>query len=131
MWLLSNFYFEEGLMSNYFTLGPVPIDEPCVQVSQDHPYLDSMKKECHRYREMLYKRFERILESGMLLLVKSFPHDFGVYSEVVVNWDIDEDGKILQVAAFIEDNLPLTWNEKKVFTKKDLDEYLVGTVDDD
>ena len=43
--------------------------------------------------------------------VKSFPHDFGTYREVVVYYDTEENDSI---AYEIEANLPTTWDDEPV-----------------
>ena len=41
--------------------------------------------------------------------VKSFPHDFGTYREVLVYYDTEENDPI---AHEVEANLPKTWDKK-------------------
>ena len=41
--------------------------------------------------------------------IKSFPHDFGTYREVVVYYDTDDNDPI---AYEVEANLPKTWDEE-------------------
>ena len=93
-------------MQNYFTLGPTPRDEPCACVGEED-YEPRARKECRRFIGLLRKMFGPEPE-GARLTVKSFPHDFGPYYEVVVCFDED----FLDSVAYAfrcEDNLPATW----------------------
>jgi hypothetical protein len=44
-------------------------------------------------------------------MVKSFPHDFGTYREVIVMYD-DENEKEYALALEVEGNVPMNWDEK-------------------
>jgi len=94
-------------MKDFLVLDSSPCDEDCVQVKSNENYIPAMRQECNRYKELLEKKF-----AGHLNLVqfkiKSFPHDFGTYYEVVVVFD-DENEKATNIAYDIESNLPTTW----------------------
>lgn len=68
-------------MRDYFELGPTPADEQCEQVG---PNFNAQKarKESLCYIKQLRREFGEEPE-GARLTIKSFPHDFGSYSEVV------------------------------------------------
>ena len=95
-------------MRDYIILGSTPIAENCVQVSNTHEYLDSMKAECKRFKAGLEKKFQP--PDGAFLKIKSFPHDFGSYLEVVVMFD-DNNEEATTYAYDLESDTPETWAE--------------------
>ena len=97
-------------MMDYVNLGSSPIEEDCVQVSSEHEYLQAMKAECQRYKEMLEKRFPWAV--GMLK-IKTFPHDFGSYMEICAVFD-DQNESQTALAFFMEDNCPMRWDDAEV-----------------
>ena len=101
------------------SIGSSPCDEPCAQVGQDN-YAVQAKKECRRYIELLLKKFGEPPE-GASLSVKGFPHDFGTYYEVVVNYD-DDDRAGLDYALLLEGNSPATWDDDKPVAPKPQDD---------
>lgn len=96
-------------MREYLTLGPVPVEEDCVQVNSNHDYLPEMSKEVRRYVELLDNRFINRPE-GAYFGVKNENHDFGQYKEAAVFYDTN-DAEAEQFAFFVECNLPMTWGE--------------------
>jgi len=91
-------------MKDYFSLGPAPASEDCVQVGEPDYQMRALK-ECIRYRNLL-----RQLYPEARFRVKRFPHDFGPYFEVVVEFDDSNDQEIAQ--AFEVDGCPYTtWEE--------------------
>lgn len=95
-------------MREEYSLGPVPSDEECAQVGRDN-YLTQAKSECRRYIDLLEKKFE--LLSGMRFKITRNLHDFGEYLDVVISFDDDNDEQ-RELACFIEDNLPYTWDDE-------------------
>jgi hypothetical protein len=91
-------------MMDYLELGPVPAGEECAQVGEAG-FDERAKQECERYVEQLEKMFPEP-PVGSYFTVKSFPHDFGRYYEVVVTWT-NEAGE--DFAFNVERNLPETW----------------------
>lgn len=91
-------------MRDYIELGPTPSGEDCAQVGTDK-YPEQSLAESRRYCDMLQKKFPKA-NFG----IRSFPHDFGTYREVVVYFDDDVDGS-LSVALDVERNLPETWED--------------------
>ena len=105
-------------MYDFLELGPSPSDESCVQVSKGE-YEDQMKDECHRYRQMLQKRFPF---AEHMFRVRAFPHDYGRYYEVVILfWSSSEEEN--KIAWFVEDNLPATWDDDTIFEKLPEEDY--------
>ena len=91
-------------MKDYLCLGPVPADEDCQQVGTDSYDYQKDTADLWRYRAMLQDRWPEAH-----FAVKSFPHDFGTYREVVVYYDTEDNDPI---AYEVEANLPKTWDEK-------------------
>jgi hypothetical protein len=93
---------------DYLVIGSVPYDEPCQQVPYDDPVLARL--ECKAFANQLV----RILgppPEGASLQVKSFPHDFGTYCEVVVWYDENND-KAAEYAYKCEAEAPAEWDEE-------------------
>lgn len=106
-------------MLEYIDLASCPIDEPCVCVNPDTNYIEPMRNECKRFRDLLYEVFPWVGEVGIEFVVKSCSHDFGTYYEVYACYSSDND-EAMDLAYFIQDNLPLKWTnnteiEKPVF----------------
>ena len=95
-------------MRNYVELGATPFGEDCVQVGTPD-YHDLAKKECQRYIDLLRKKFGEEPE-GARLAIKSFPHDFGSYLEVVCYYDEDNE-KSGEYAYNMEATSPEYWSE--------------------
>lgn len=95
-------------MREYLELGPVPCDEKCEQVGPDCNY-QRMALESREYANQLARMFPGAEDAYCSFRVKSFPHDFGTYYEVVVRYDSDDENS----AAFafnVEENLPAEWD---------------------
>lgn len=95
-------------MRDYIELGPSPAGESCVQVG-DPDYASKAREECSRYKELLERKFPNP-PWGSRFGIKSFPHDFGSYYEVVVHFDDDNDASV-DFAYRVEANLPETWED--------------------
>lgn len=88
---------------DYLTLGPTPAEEPCEGIGGD-----ALKatRESHAYKRQLMRLFPNS-QFG----VKSFPHDFGSYTEVVVYFN-DENEEEIAEAIRIENNTPERWDDE-------------------
>ena len=94
-------------MRQYFTLGQTPSEEDCAQVG--HPdYREKALAECRRYIELIRATLGREPE-GAELAIKSFPHDFGTYYEVVI-WFEPDDTAAVTYATRCDDDTPTTWD---------------------
>ena len=93
-------------MKEFLELGSAPTDENSVQVSNSD-YVVEMRSECQRYKDLLEKKFPNIPESCSFAL-RSFPHDFGYYIEVVIYYDINIKSSV-EFAFKVEEHLPKTW----------------------
>lgn len=99
-------------MREYLELGSVPFGENCVQVGADD-YYTKYREESNRYIEQLKHRFPEINNVNCYFSIKGFPHEFGTYHEVVINYN-DNDDAAINFAFFVENNLPEYWNDNEV-----------------
>ena len=95
-------------MTDFMTLGPVPFEEECIQVSPEVDY-SAMRKEVSNYVALLESRFTNIPENAYFG-IKRESHDFGTYFEAAVYWDT-EDADSQAFAYFVESRLPATWTD--------------------
>ena len=102
-------------MKDYEYLGSSPCDENCVQLQTGVDYLPAMRTECERYRDLIEKAFPP--PEGGRVSVKSFPHDFGIYLEVVAWFDEDYPESV-EWAFNLENVVPGTWKELETLAKK-------------
>lgn len=97
-------------MRAYIELGPVPSCESCQQVGTEGYNHSIARAECSAYKRQLQRMFPK----GEFA-VKSFPHDFGNYLEVVAYLGHAFHGQEDEVtlAAFdAEENTPENWDEE-------------------
>jgi len=96
-------------MKDYLSLGPTPCGEDCQQIG---PNFDCEKSntELKAFKHQLERQFKNIPE-GSRFGIKTFPHDFGSYSEVVVYFN-DADDKSTDFAFHVESNTPEFWDEE-------------------
>lgn len=96
-------------MKDFVSLGSTPAGEECVQVGAEN-YYELSKEEAKKYITLLREKFGDETTKGCRLAAKSFPHDFGSYTEVVCHFD-DNDEEAMKFAYNMENNLPEYWNE--------------------
>jgi len=101
-------------MKTYIELGSSPCDEDCVQVIRDSDYIDDMRKELLKYKDVLKNLFCQYQKYGRFS-IRWFNHEFGRYGEVVFEYD-DDDEMCENFAFFVQDNLPLIWNDINIRT---------------
>ena len=109
-------------MRDYINIGSAPVEEQCAQVGRDN-YRAMARLECRAFKEQLERKFPDG-EFG----IKSFPHDFGTYFEVVAYFEdeVDRDAEALRAreAAFeAEANTPMYWDKE---AKAILNSFLQG-----
>lgn len=95
-------------MRTYLELGGTPSDEDCAQVGQDD-YREKALAECRRYKAQLERQFPNPPE-GCSFGIKSFPHDFGSYHEVVIYFNDGNDEQI-DFAYKVENEAPGNWQD--------------------
>ncbi|MDP2949229.1 MAG: hypothetical protein Q8P22_06800 [Chloroflexota bacterium] len=97
-------------MRDYQSIASAPYDEPCVQVNPQGDYHDAMRAECRRFIELIRKKLGPE-PPGAHLAIKSCPHAFGTYYEVVCWYDDSQEAA--DYALRCESDAPLTWNDDK------------------
>lgn len=92
-------------MRDYLNIGPTPCDEKCIGVGENR------RKELAECR-IFANQIRRVLGAepdGARLIVKSFPHDFGTYSEVCCEYD-DNLPASVEYAFKCESESPANWD---------------------
>ena len=98
-------------MRNYLNIGSTPYDEPCAPVGSDNYHKLSII-ECRVFLGQCKRVLEQKFPSYTVnLAVKSFPHDFGTYKEVVVYYD-DDNPQESEQAWFLDSADLATWDEE-------------------
>jgi hypothetical protein len=96
-------------MREYMEIGATPAGETCVQVGADN-YNTLARRECIAFKNQLLRMFGQPPE-GASIGIKSFPHEFGSYMEVVVYYD-DNCKEAIDYAFNIENNSPEFWDDE-------------------
>ena len=91
-------------MSDYVNIGPTPCGESCAQIGSPDFY-EKARKECNIFKRQLQRMFPKVV-----FRVKSFPHDFGTYYEVIAVYDLREGDS--EFAYEAENNAPEYWDAK-------------------
>lgn len=94
-------------MREYIELGPVPADEECEQLGPNYDYRKA-RRETRVYIRQLERMFKDPFKASPFG-IKSFPHDFGCYSEAVVYYRPDDE-ESADFAFAVESNLPANWD---------------------
>jgi hypothetical protein len=95
------------MADDYLNIGSTPPEEDCAQVGAND-YSERSRVECRVYAEQL----KRIWPNGDFR-VKSFPHDFGSYREVVAYFDPDNQLDPRNDCAFeAEAEGPMEWDDE-------------------
>jgi len=95
--------------TEYLEIGPTPNGEDCAQVGSDD-YSIKSRVEGRAYAHQLMRMFPNPPD-GVTFTLKSFPHDFGSYLEVVVKYPIDNE-EAENFAFNVENNAPENWDEE-------------------
>lgn len=102
-------------MRDFLDIESAPYEENCVQVNPKTNYMPAMRAEAIKFKEMLEKRFAKLIEqTGVYLRIASNSHDFGSYLSIKICFD-DSNEKQIDAAYFIESNMPATWDDDYVF----------------
>lgn len=97
-------------MIEYLEIGPVPAGEDCAQVGSID-FRNQSKREMRAYINQLKREFPAYDEHNVRFVAKYFPHDFGSYGEVCVEYDTDDE--VATTFAFKVDNfIPMQWDEE-------------------
>ena len=95
-------------MKDFIIIGSAPYEEDCVQVGAND-YARRAKIEGLAFIGAIRMKLGLEPEQAHLA-VKSFPHDFGTYYEVVCHYD-DTNEKATEYAFKCESEGPATWQE--------------------
>ena len=99
---------------DYISIGSTPCEEDCAQVGTDG-YYEKALKECRAYIQQLLRELGE-LPANTYFSVKSFPHNFGTYYEVVC-WYDDAVRESVEYAFKAEGECSGVWDEE---AKKEL-----------
>ncbi len=103
-------------MRDYIDIGSSPCEEECVQVDPKVDYLPAMRAECRRFLEAIRAKLGPE-PPGARLAIKSNPHDFGEYLQVVCHYD-DADEEAQAYAYLCESDAPRTWSDVQPLQKR-------------
>jgi hypothetical protein len=97
------------------TLGSTPANESCAQLGSPD-YYTKAQAECRRYIDALQAHYRakhagRDLPYGCTLKIRSNPHDFGTYYDVVARFDTSNPAAE-RAAYWLESNAPCEWPEE-------------------
>ena len=92
---------------DYIDIGPSPAEEDCVQVGVEN-YRERAQVEMGRYIHAI-RDTVGVEPPGARLRIKWFPHDFGTYGSVVVEY-YDDEG--MEYAFRAEREAPERWPTK-------------------
>ena len=104
-------------MRDYISIGSAPCDEDCVPVNSRGDYHEAMRAECQRFLELIRKKLGPE-PPGARLAIKSNPHDFGTYYDVVCYF-YDEDEEARKYAFRCESDSPRTWADDKLTAEEE------------
>src|SRR3990167_9964707 len=96
---------------DYINIGSSPCNEDCIQVG-DPEYYPKAIQECKRFLDLIREKLGPE-PPGARLKVKSFPHDFGTYHEVVCYF-LKDNEEAFEYAMRCESDAPQTWNDNQV-----------------
>jgi hypothetical protein len=96
-------------MRNLLYIGSSPAEESCASVGRAG-YAGQARKECETYINQLRRQFGQEPEKARLT-IKSNPHDFGTYLEVVCYYDTN-DQAATDYAFKCEDEAWPNWDAK-------------------
>jgi hypothetical protein len=94
-------------MKDHVNIGPVPCNEDCIQVGEEN-YQARSRTESLRFLKLIQEVCGPEPENAKLV-IKSFPHDFGSYIEVCVEFN-DEDEQAIDYAYHCEAHAPANWD---------------------
>lgn len=100
------------MATQHISLGSAPADESCAQVGTED-YETLARSECKRYLKLLrdfYFEVRGSMPVGLNFRIKSNPHDFGSYLDVIVEFD-ENDEEAMNAALWLDNNKPAEWPE--------------------
>jgi len=97
----------------HIDLGPVPGEEQAASVGAED-YTERSRRECLVFKRMLMRLHPAPVGADVALKVKSYPHEFGNYLEVVAKYS-SEDAAACDYAYSLESNSPANWDNTARF----------------
>lgn len=98
-------------MRDCIEIGSTPSGEDCAQIGAvKYDYWTQARIECRIYINYLRRLFGAE-PAGARLRIKSCPHDFGTYYEVVCDF-LDDDQTSMDYALKIESETPEYWDDE-------------------
>jgi hypothetical protein len=94
------------MATDYIDIGSTPADEECAQVGSPD-YARRAREECNRFINLI-RHVVGPEPEGARLTVKSNPHDFGTYYEVVCYYDTENE-EARKYAYRCERDAPTRW----------------------
>lgn len=94
---------------DYIDLGPVPCEEAAASVGSPD-YQERSRRECLVFKRLIERLTPVPADADAKLVVKSYPHDFGSYREVVVKFN-PEDAAACDYAYALESATPPNWDD--------------------
>jgi hypothetical protein len=91
---------------DHVCIGSSPAEEECVQVGADN-YSVLATQECRRFIQLIRDTLGKEPEHAQLA-IKTSPHDYGNYKEVVCYFDPDNAASY-RYALKVESSAPTTW----------------------
>ena len=98
------------MAKQHISLGSAPADEPCAQLGTEG-YEILAWDECSRYVTLLqnfYAANRGVMPASLQLKVVENPHDFGVYLDVIVEFDTN-DTMAINEAIWLDNHKPAEW----------------------
>lgn len=89
----------------------VPHDEPCSQVGTDG-YYKNARLEAQALKNMLLRTLPPAPEGTGIRIIEC-PHDFGVYLDLAVSYDDDEEESVEWMLK-AESGVPANWDEEAI-----------------
>lgn len=104
--------------SDYIVIGPVPCDESCAQLGADD-FDKRARKECRAFVNQLWRLLEKekgitkeSAPEGFRIGYKGFPHEYGMYYEVVIYFLVGKDSE--ELAYWVDGQCPEKWDEQAI-----------------
>ncbi len=94
---------------DYLSLGSTPADENCAQVGESD-YHERTQQEGRAYIAQLRRQFGEE-PYGCRFKLKAFPHDFGTYHEVCIEY-LDDVPESVEYAFKVDNECPAAWDSE-------------------
>lgn len=99
-------------MKDYLNIGSSPYGEDCAQLNKTPNYETVARRECEVFKQQIRRELGDEPRTAKLR-TKSFPHDFGDYFEVIVEFE-DTNMKAVDYAFLVEGSAPERWDNESM-----------------